>query len=65
MIRHLTLSLAALGLMIASADAAQIPAAPMKPGIAVEGSHLLTGRSGFHRHWHHHWHRHFHWHHHR
>jgi len=51
--------------MIASADAAQMPAAPMKPGIAVEGSHLLTGRSGFHRHWHHHWHRHFHWHHHR
>jgi hypothetical protein len=60
MIRQLTLSLVAFGLMIAAADAAQMPVTPAKPGIAMQTSHLVKGRSA----WHRHWHRHYHWHHH-
>jgi hypothetical protein len=61
MIRQLTLALAAFGLMIAAADAAQMPLQPEKPGIAMKAPALATGRSAYvHRHWHHrHWH---HWH---
>ncbi len=60
MIRQLTLGLAALGLMIAAADAAEktAPAAPAAPA-AIQATHLETGRSAWHRHWHpRHWHHH-------
>lgn len=58
MIRQITLSLAAFGLMVAAADAAQMRVAPEKPGIAAKAPTLVTGRSAyFHRHWHHRWHR--------
>ncbi len=64
MIRQLTLGLAALGFMIAVADASEItaPAAPSTHAAAVEATHLKTGRSAWHRHWHRppprHWHHH-------
>jgi hypothetical protein len=64
MIRQLTLSLVAFGLMIAAADAAQmpVPAAPAKPGVAVSTAHVMTGRSAWHRHYYRHWHPHYHHH---
>lgn len=61
MIRQLTLALAASGLMIAAANAAQMPMAHAKPGIAIKAPALVTGRSAyFHRHWHHHYYHHWH-----
>ncbi len=54
MIRQLSLGLVAFGLMMAAADAAQMPAAPAKPGVAMQARQpVITGRSAWHRHWHH------------
>ncbi|WP_020175686.1 hypothetical protein [Methyloferula stellata] len=60
MIRQITLSLVAFGLMAAAADAAQMPVAPEKPGVAMKAPALTTGRSAYYHHWHHRWHRHWH-----
>ncbi len=63
MIRRLSLSLLAAGCMIATASAApmQTQAAPEKPAVA-DATHVMTGRSAWHRHyWHRNWHPHY-WH---
>ncbi len=74
MIRRITLSLIALGCLIATADAAPMMSSvtQAKPA-TIEASRLVTGRSiGHHHYWHHHWHHrwhhryygfHRHWHH--
>jgi hypothetical protein len=76
MFRRITLSILALGFLVATADAAQMtPAAtPTKPAAVMETTQLMTGRSAhhahgghmhhahghMHRHWHHGWHGHRH-----
>ncbi len=58
MIRRITLSLLALGCLIATADAAPMTSSAMPAKAAtIENSSLVTGRSiGHHHHWHYHWH---------